>query len=314
MNKGPTVATCTYNLFRHNIEEAEWSVNSNSFSEFLGRLNEHIKQQPRPAAAPATTKTSLAGGKKRPSPVQNYYICEQVAQIDMMAILDCTLATLAGLSDTKNRASVEVFRQALPKEPLLRHVRQPFIVTADSKKICSIDSASPIDPFRLKRNLKGKKVPNEKKNVDAQLLKTRPQAMQCLEETKHYFNYMTQPITPSPVDLTSLMHATTLRTPNIRQIMFLLLCDPHTFYSSLGGQAAKKQRLSEEALEAEEVPGDGRQNTYIKSVYHNIPKKKKIFKTPSIGSISYDAERESIIMSTAKFINWFTSKMATISN
>lgn len=211
------------------------------------------------------------------------------------------------------------------QEPLFVSVRQPFIVTSDSKKVCSVDSASPLDPFRLKRNLKGKKVPNEKKNVDAQLFENKEQAYHCLEETKHFFNYMAQPVQPVSLNLDSMMRSRT-RVPNMRQVVFLLLCAPQTVLSSLtnnqqqeahahrgvSSATSKKRRKLNNDQREEPSANDIRQGSYINTVYQNIPKKKKIYKTPSIGSVMF--ADGSIIMSSARFINWFNSKMTAISN
>lgn len=298
--------SCTYNIFKPESLELEISKECATFAGFIEFLNGHIR-----------ARADKPEAKKKPT---QHYICEQVAQVDMMRLLDCALGKLLELPETNSSRDIASFRREVSQQqaPLDMRVRQPFIVSSDSKKVCSIDSASPLDPFRLKRNLKGKKIPNEKKNVDAQLFENKAQARRCLEETKRYFNYMSQPIQPVAMDLSSMMHATT-RVPNIGHVVFLLLCDPCTVARSLArvgaGAAAEgepdrctKRRKNDMAPSANDI----RQSSYIKSVYQNIRKKKKIFKAPSIGSIMFSDD--SIIMSSVSFINWFNSNMAAISN
>lgn len=210
--------------------------------------------------------------------------------------------------------TIQSFRNEMvsSQAPLEILVRQPFIVSADAKKVCSIDSASSLDPFRLKRNLKGKKIPNEKKNVDAQLFENRNQARRCLEESRNYFNYMSQPIQPVSIDLSGMMQATT-QMPKIQQLVFLLLCDPQTIFDSLPTNQSQDTAASKKQKTVSTSANDIRQNSYVKTVYQNIRKKKKIFKTPSIGSIMFNGT--DLVVSSARFINWFNSKTAaTISN
>lgn len=203
---------------------------------------------------------------------------------------------------------------------------QPFIVTYDNKKR-TVDSLDRLDFFRLDRNLKGKKMPNEKKNFDAQIFESSEQAKECFENSRRYFEYLNRPIVPTDIDMTDMCKFST-HVPDVNDIIFLLLCDPQTLFPGPGSRSRaesyspqpKKRARNKNAAENGAVSSNAgasattsnSRTKYIEQVYSNMKYKKKIYKTPSVGSIAYSNGR--LVVTWVNFINWFISKLTIISN
>lgn len=300
-------------------------------------------------------KTSSTGTLGRSSKrMARFFLCEQTKSIDAMHVLKKTCHLLEHcFDDTIKRKEMRDIVQQIGTTRLPLPLCQPFILTMENGKK-KFDSISTLDYFRLNRSLKGKKMQNEKKNCDAQLFESKSGAHEFLNNTKNYFNYLTEPFQIDPIDMSSLLKFSSI-VPPLWQITFLLLCGTDTALESLINTTVSTNQQQEEketsAVAAarnmspitktsvnnktmftrrnqEENEEDSSnvhdenpiQRTksgkricdYNLQVFKKISTKKKIYKTPSVGSIAFINNR--IILSWINYIDWFLSKFATISN
>ena len=257
--------------------------------------------------------------------------------------------------DTIKRKEMRDIVQQIGTSKLPLPLCQPFILTMENGKK-KFDSISTLDYFRLNRSLKGKKMQNEKKNCDAQLFESKSGAHEFLNNTKNYFNYLTEPIQIDPIDMSSLLKFSSI-VPPLWQITFLLLCGTDTALESLINTNVSTNQQQQQEEEEEEKEAVARNKSpitktsvnnktmftrrnqeeeeedssnvheenpiprtksgkricdYNLQVFKKISTKKKIYKTPSVGSIAFINNR--IILSWINYIDWFLSKFATISN
>lgn len=190
-------------------------------------------------------------------------------------------------------------------------VRQPFVAMCENKKK-SFDTLDRLDIFRLRENLKGKKMPNEKKNYDAQLFESLNSAQRCLSNTKEYFKHLNKQIIPRSIDMQQMVQ---FSVPQINDVVFLLLCSTETaLNASYMLSNSKKVAYRRSKKNTSERTPRAQQDEYLHAIYNSIQKKKKIYKTPSKMSIHYSSTKKSLVISACQCINWFTSNWNIISN
>lgn len=109
---------------------------------------------------------------------------------------------------------------------------EPFTFTKDSpKKKIVLNSFNILNQFCLKTKLKGKKIPNIKKNYDASLIKTLESGHTMLECTREYFQHFLLPTTPpTPYNLGSLGNTI---LPELPYSVFIMICRPDILESEL---------------------------------------------------------------------------------
>lgn len=169
-------------------------------------------------------------------------------------------------------------------------VTEPFIFKKEKHKIV-FDSLDALDIFRQETNLKGKKIPNLKKNEDAQFFQNYSEACSFLDQTRQYFDIFFQSVKIDRFEYEPLKIAKEELVPLNRNI-FLLPC---------------RSFLIEPVDEKYFNNLD-----YYDIVYRQIRTKKKTYKTSCRFVCSYSGE--DIIISDTSTILWFYSNIVTISN